>query len=266
VDNLANAAVSGSGADVTAVAPPVTVNIGGTAPTVATLTLPNDMDTDAITTMAVLNADGTLTPVPTRVNADGSVVVLASGNVTLVPLSVEAHFTDLLFTEQYVDVAEEINRAASLMIVVGHGNGIFAPNDQVTEQQAVTMFLRAMGVPVAYETALTTGQAHGLNAATAIPTAPMTRIDTAVLIVNALKDVGMKPSVTAAEANTLLAGFTDVSGLTTAERDSLAICVKLGIFKGYGNGKIGPDEILLRSHMASLAVRLQDVMLGTVSE
>jgi hypothetical protein len=127
------------------------------------------------------------------------------------------------------------------------------------------MFLRAIGVPVEYNTALTTGASHGLNVATAVPTAPMTRIATATLLVNALKDVGMKPAMTAAEADTVLASFYDLATLTEQEKIDLAICVKLGIFKGYGGsraGEIGPEEVLQRSHMASLSVRLQDVILG----
>jgi uncharacterized repeat protein (TIGR02543 family) len=262
VATAAEAAAASTGKTIAAAGPAVTV--AGTADTskITTITLPDAVDSDTITTMAVLNDDGTLTPVPTVVNEDGTVTALVTGSATLVPLNVEANFTDLNYTPEYAYVAEEINKAAAMMIIEGRGNGVFDPNAQVTTQESVTMFLRAVGVPVQYETALTTGQAHGLNSANAVPTAPTTRIDAAELIVNALKDVGMKPTVSEAETAALLAQFSDVSALSAEERQALAICVKLGIFKGYGNGTIGPKDLLLRSHMASLSVRLQNVILG----
>jgi GH18 family chitinase len=254
-----------SGASVAAVAEPVKVSTGATTPAVTTVTLPESVPAEEITTLAVVNADGSLTPVPTRVNTDGTVTALVSGDVTLVPLHVEPSFTDTDLGTAYVAVTEEINQAAAMMIVEGRGNGIFDPTAEVTTQESVTMFLRAIGVPVQYSSAMTTGTAHGLTTAAAIPGGPTTRIDAAALIVNALKDVGMKPSITAAEADTVLAGFYDLATLTEQEKIDLAICVKLGIFKGYGGsraGEIGPKEVLQRSHMASLSVRLQDVILG----
>ena len=42
----------------------------------------------------------------------------------------------------------------------------------------------------------------------------------------------------------------------------MAICVYLGIFKGAGDGLMNPNDELQRSQMASLAVRLQDAILG----
>ena len=42
----------------------------------------------------------------------------------------------------------------------------------------------------------------------------------------------------------------------------MAVTVELGIFRGAGGGLMNPDDILERSQMASLAVRLQSVILG----
>ena len=259
VAEVAAQAAVASGAAVTAVAPPVTVSVEERN-TVAMLTMPEDVDTSEITTMAVLNADGTLTPVPTRVDADGNVIVLVSGDVTLVPLSVEANFTDTAgHTEQ---VQREIERAASLMIVMGRGDGVFDPAAEVTGQEAATMFLRAMGVPVNYDTAVDTASERGLVDTSLDGGAPMTRVATAELIVGALSDVGMKPSMTQEDAAEILSRFTDLGDLTDDEMIAMAICVELGIFLGAGGGIMNPLDTLQRSQMASLAVRLQDVILG----
>ena len=230
--------------------------------TVAVLNLPDDIDTTKITTMAVLGDDGALTPIPTRVDENGIVTVLISGEVTLVPLSVEASFTDIAKISKAV--TQEITRAASLMIIQGRGNGIFDPSAKVTKQEAVTMFLRAIGVPVDYKTAMKTANEQELKIDEAAPREPMSRIETAELIVSALNSVGIEQKITPEEAEELLADFTDLDGLTDSETLSMALCVKLGIFLGAGNGLMNPHDTLLRSQMASLAVRLQDVILGAV--
>jgi len=90
----------------------------------------------------------------------------------------------------------------------------------------------------------------------------MSRIATAQLIVNALSDVGMQPFLTVADAREALADFADLGNLTDAEAVAMAITVELGIFQGAGDGLMNPSQTLQRSQMASLAVRMQDVILG----
>ncbi|MCL1829461.1 MAG: S-layer homology domain-containing protein [Oscillospiraceae bacterium] len=261
VSEAAAQAASASGVSIMQAGDPVAVS-AGEGKTVATLTLPDGTDTSKITTMAALNENGALTPVPTRVDAAGNVIVLISGDVVLVPLNVSAQFNDTFFGAEFTHVTDEINRAASLMIADGQGSGVFNPSAAVTAGEAATMLLRAMGAAVDWNTAADAAAAHGLIAAGVDIGEPMSRIDTAGMIVNALKDIGMQPTLTPDEANEILSGFTDLEGLSDAERVNLAACVKLGIFKGAGNGLMNPSGELTRAQTASLAVRLQDVILG----
>ena len=262
VSKLAVSAANGSGAVISAVGDPVAVPASGNELAVTTVSLPYTIGASIITTMAVLNDDdSSLTPVPTRVNKKGDVTVLISGDVTLVPLSVQANFIDTDFGSAYIKTTQEIKRAASLLIVEGIGGGKFAPNQPVTTQQAVTMFLRAIGIPVDYTTAMKTGAKRGLIGSDAAASAVMTRIETAKLIANALRAIGIDVSLAQSEIDSLLGVFNDISGLTATERENLAICVNLGIFQGAGNEVMNPKGMLLRSQMASLAVRLQDVIL-----
>ena len=263
VSKLAAASAKDYGADIKTVGNPVSVSPSGTGSTVTTIALPYTIGTSKITTMAVLSEDGELTPVPTRLDTDGKVTVLISGNVTLIPLNVQVKFTDTNFGGSYLKATEEIERAASLLIVKGVGSGRFAPNKPVTGQQGVTMFLRAMGIPIDYSSAMDTGKEYGLTGEGVTAGAPLTRIQTAELIVAALKNVGISIPLEEEETDSLLAAFKDISGLSAAERDNLAVCVKLGIYQGAGEDKMNPRSELQRSQMASLAVRLQDVIFLT---
>lgn len=270
-ESLANTSVS-----ISAVAPPFMVKPSkdGSEPYAVTLTIQPDEDKAAFTTMAIVNADGTLTPAPTRVNDNGTVTVIVRGEVTLVPVNVKSSFKD---TSGHYAKAE-IDRAAELMLINGTGNSRFAPSSPVTVAEAGTIFLRALGIPANeaapavngvtqkewYAVHINTAAEHELidvTAPNAGPDSPMTRIRTASLIANALKALNMDPKMPLQEAEKWLKDFTDLEGLTESERMDLAISVKLGIFRGNGDGTMKPDAALQRAHLASLAVRLQDYIL-----
>ena len=138
------------------------------------------------------------------------------------------------------------------------------------------MFLNALGMPIDDEApavggvnqnawfadAINTAAQNGLISGSINPTEPMTRIQTAELIYTALDALGMKPTMTADRAKEVLSGFTDVGHLTDEQMIWMGVLVELGIFQGNGNGTMTPDAVLQRVHMASLAVRVQDLILG----
>jgi len=262
---VSNAAVSlrtASGATLRTVAPPVTVSVEDEN-TAARLSLPQGYNTADMTTMAMLNEDGTLTPVPTRVDGYGNVLVLISGDVTLVPLNVEANFTDIDLGTQFEHVTEEINRAASMMIVQGRGNGRFVPDALVTGREAVTMILRAMGVPVEWATAMETAAVYGLiDEDTIAADDVISRIETAIMVSKALYSLGLNYDISPAYAVERLSGFSDIIYLSDDEMVALATTVDFGIFRDVGGGTLSPDQSLQRSAIASLVVRMQDVFLG----
>ena len=255
---VAEAAAAVSGATIVSVAPPIFVEVE-LAYTVATVTMPEGVDTSEITTMAILNPDGTLTAVPTRIDADGNVVVLVREDAILVALNVQAAFIDIGGLASHV--IAEINEAASLKIIEGRGGGVFDPLAGVTGREAVTMFLRAIGVQTSYRTSVATATANGFVGGNFNGALLMTRVEAARLIVSILDDMGLVPELTQEEIDELLADFADLYYLTDAERFIMAVVVKNGIFHGVGGGHMLPFDIVTRSQMASLAVRTQDVIL-----
>jgi len=245
--------------DVEQVGPAIAVKLPKQEPSVVTLaSLPEDVNPAEVTVMAILNDDGTLTPVPTRI-IGGKIVVVLHKDATLVPLAVKATFGDLSHVSEAV--RNEILKAASLAIVEGFPGGDFKPSEQVTVQQAVAMFLRAAGIKVDYATALATGVDNKIIADGMTAGAPMSRIQTAQLLVNVLVHFGHTCAMTDELIDDYLATFPDVDELSAAERKAMASCVKHGIFKGHTDGTMRPTEVLNRSQMASLAVRVQEELI-----
>jgi len=76
--------------------------------------------------------------------------------------------------------------------------------------------------------------------------------------VNVLVHFGHTCALTEELIEDYLAAFPDVDELSAAEQKALASCVKHGIFKGHTDGTMRPGEVLNRSQMASLAVRVQE--------
>ena len=263
-ENLAEDAADRWGAEITKPGDAIVIELPEDEPTIVTIPEDSfDYDTDEITVMAVLNPDGTLTPIPTRIAANGDVIVLLDKDAILVPLSVWATFSDI--QQMLPHVREEIEGAASLMIIEGYPDGTFKPGQQITVQEAVTMFLRASGIPVEWATAMATGVANDFIPEGMTANAPMTRIQAAYLIVNALKHFGFGYELEADDVDALLEQFSDMAALSEADREAMAICVKLRIFRGMDATTMNPNGILNRSQMASTAVRMQDVLMGRVT-
>jgi len=190
-------------------------------------------------------------------------------DLRLIPVS--AGFTDI--AGHWAEA--EIKEAASRGLVNGIGGGKFDPDAPLAAEHAYTAFLRAMNVAVDPKAPAAGGANQSAWYAQAVNTAAqcgmlvpgvelekqMTRIQTAGLIVNALKYLGKAPEMTEAEAGELLKNFTDLGGLSAAERIDLAICVELGIYRGSTDNTFSPGGMLQRAHIASLTVQLQDIIL-----
>ena len=267
VEALAEASMSAN-LTVEAVGDPISATLpasaaANVAAVVSVVAPDNTLDTSALTVMAVLNDDMTLTPVPTKV-VGGIVLVVLRDDAILVPLSMTPNFTDISGVGG-AGVQDEINIAASLGIINGIGGGLFAPSQSVTASQAVTMFMRAIGFPTSGNTIANANSdagmvlTEGLDVDVAADV--FSRTNTAGLIVNAMNELGMDYAL-AQPPDAILADFTDLSELTEQEREWFAVCVELGIFKGYGNGLMGAEDNLTRSQMASLAVRVQNLIMA----
>jgi hypothetical protein len=265
--NTAAGAAESNNISIVAAGPPVNVS-AGESPTITNI--PN-IEAEGATVLAILNDDGTLTPVMTVINEDGTMTALISGDVTLVPLAVEADFNDV----EGHWAEEAINRAASLMLVEGTGGGSYSPAAEVTGGQAVTLFMRMLAMSVDADAppvdgidqdawfagAVNTGVQNGLMP-DVDPSEPMSRLQMAELISNALRIVGRKPDMSVEQAKEILAGFTDMEHLTDEQIVFMGILVQIGIFQGNGDGTMAPDAVLRRSHLATLALRVQDYIMG----
>lgn len=110
-----------------------------------TIAIPDGVDPSKITTGVVMDPDGTVRHVPTKVTVIDGKYYAVINSLTNSLYSVVWH--PLEFKDAANHWAKEaINDMGSRMVISGVGNGMFGPMDKITREQAMTMIARAMNI------------------------------------------------------------------------------------------------------------------------
>jgi hypothetical protein len=171
----------------------------------------------------------------------------ASSNFT------ENQITNSLTEAGVTDVEADYWAAGSIVVMIEQGylapdsNGNINPNSSVPSSTAVAVFAKVLGIADKNDTteqAVQKAKENGLVDAT-LPS-QMTRLEFARMLATAL---GIQP---ASDVNP----FSDCGSLSQADQKLLAGLYKAGVFKGYGDGSFGPDDVLTTAQLAVLVDRL----------
>ncbi|GIO16397.1 hypothetical protein J19TS2_59520 [Cohnella xylanilytica] len=170
---------------------------------------------------------------------------------------------------------EDIILMANKLLVEGRGQGLFVPDDSVSRAEFAAMLVRALGLedepdgstpfrdvaPGAwYAGAVRAAQQHqlvvGFEDGTFRPTEPITREQTAVMIVRAMEYAGSVPVAdgTAAEM------FGDAADIAPWARDAVDRLTGASIIRGLTETKFGPREHASRAQSAALLKRTLQAM------
>ena len=236
------------------------------------IALPAGTGAAQVTTAVVLNADGTLTHVPTRfVTADGTTyaVVNSLSNST---------YALVLSPKTFADVEnhwskQDVNDMASRQIVQGVTDKEFQPDQSITRAEFVAIMVRALGLkPTAegdmpkdvqasdwYAGVVQTGLSYklinGYEDGSFRPDLTITRKEAAAVVARALTIAKLNNGITDSEAKKQLEFFKDGSLVPEWAKNDLAAAVKNQILQG-DNGRILPDDNVTRAQTAAMMRRL----------
>jgi beta-glucosidase len=221
-------------------------------------------------TLALVGADGKLTPVPSKValDADGNTVIkaLVSVSGTYVPVSSARQFSDVPVSAWY---ASNVDKANGLLLINGVSETLMKPAAATTAAQTLMVALNVLGItpePQAGDTKWYDAVVRAANEAGLIDSAAlksdytMTREAMAGVLVNALAYAGVDTKLGTAETNTLLAAFKDASKLSADKRTAMAVAVKYGIFRGTPDGRLLGADALTRAELAAVALRTYETV------
>ncbi|MFC5404740.1 immunoglobulin-like domain-containing protein [Cohnella soli] len=238
-----------------------------------TIAIPDGVDPKKITTGVVVNSDGTVRHVPTK-------IVLIDGKYYAVINSLtNSMYSVVWHPVEFNDVAGHwaqiaVNDMGSRMIIEGTGGGQFSPNRDITRAEFTAIIVRALGLKLEngsmsfsdvkttdwYSNAIQTAYAYGLiggnNDGTFCPNDKITREQAMVILSKAMKITGLKSKLSAQSGDATLRLFTDASEVSAWAQSSVADNIQAGIASGKSATKLAPKDFMTRAEVATIIQRL----------
>ncbi|SCZ05615.1 S-layer homology domain-containing protein [Paenibacillus polysaccharolyticus] len=238
-----------------------------------TITLPKDTDGSKITTGVVLQADGTMLHVPTKVikgTTNDAAVINSLTNSTYALIYHPATFTDISNHWSRTDVED----LASRLVVEGAGDNTFAPDRSITRAEFTAVLLRGLGLhsPESavtttftdvkadswYEnevqTAISYGLISGYTDNSFRPNEEISRAEAMTIVARAMKLVDLAKADASETAN-LLGAYSDGSKVQAWAAEPVASAIKQGLVQG-ADGKLMADADISRAQTAAIVKRL----------
>jgi hypothetical protein len=236
------------------------------------IVLPDGTTTSQITTGVVLNADGTLTHVPTKISTIDGKTTATINSLT------NSSYAVVLSPKSFADVEthwskQDVNDMASRQVVQGVTDTTFQPDKAITRAEFIAIMVRALGLKSGmgsetpkdvqasdwYAGVVKTGVSYklisGYEDGTFRPNLTITRKEAAAIIARALTIAKLNKGLTGEEVTKQLEFFTDGSTIPAWAKNDLAIAVKNNILQG-ADGKISADDNVTRAQSAAMLRRL----------
>ncbi|REE67346.1 S-layer family protein, partial [Paenibacillus taihuensis] len=233
--------------------------------------LPEGFDLNHITTGVVIESDGSVRHVPTKVTLiDGRyhavINSLSNSNYAIVwhPRS----YSDT--TGHWAEMS--IQDLGSRMIIEGEGDDHFIPNTPITRAEFATSLVRALGLQLVHgaspfndvdvkdwynvtvDTAIRYHLADGFEDGTFRPGDAITREQAMTMLSNAMAYTGRKVKVV--ETSESLSVFRDSSAISPWAANGVIDCLNQGIVKGRSVQELAPQGYITRAEAATMIQRL----------
>ena len=235
--------------------------------------IPEGVDPGKITTGVIVDTDGTVRHVPTKVVVIDGVYYAVINSLTNSTYTVI--YSPVEFTDVETHWAENaINDMGSRLIVSGVGNGLFDPDSEITRAEFAAIIVRALGLEAGtgetvftdvaqskwyagyVGTASSYGIITGYDGATFGPDDTITREQAMVMIARAMAITGLGNGLSDVGIDTLSDGYADANIVSEYAKASIASCINTGVITGVPGNRIAPKENITRAQAAAIIQRL----------
>jgi len=238
-----------------------------------TIAIPDGVDPQRVTTGIVVDPDGSVRHVPTRVvERDGRFYAEISSltNSTYAVVANPAVFSDT--AGHWAEAA--ITRIGSRLIVNGTGGGLFLPDRDVTRAEFAAMIVRGLGLGPqrgdsgfadvtetdwcfrAIRTAAAYRLIDGNGDGTFRPDATITREQAMRIVANAMAVTGLADRLQAQSTDAALLPYRDAEQVSSWAASGVAANIEAGIVAGRSDGELAPKAFLTRAEAAAIVERL----------
>ncbi|WP_084224613.1 Ig-like domain-containing protein [Paenibacillus pectinilyticus] len=238
-----------------------------------TITIPDEVDPNKITTGVVVEPDGSVRHVPTKVRHINGKYEAQINSLTNSTYAVVWH------PLEFSDVANHwaknaVNDMGSRMVVDGTGNGMFSPDRDITRAEFTAIVVRGLGLKLesgvtpfsdvktadwyssAVITAYSYGLISGLDDGTFRPNDTITREQAMVILSKAMEITALKDKLLEQSAEATLRPFEDAVGVSSWAQSSVADSVQAGVVFGRSETLLVPKGYLTRGEVATMMQRL----------
>ncbi|WP_339307120.1 S-layer homology domain-containing protein [Paenibacillus sp. FSL R5-0519] len=237
-----------------------------------TIALPANVDPNRITTGVVVDAEGTVRHVPTKITQSNGVYQAQINSLTNSVYAVIWHphtFTDV--AQHWAET--EVNDMGARMVIEGITDTTFEPNRGVTRAEFAAILVRGLGLkPVeqlssfndvsgsewyadAVNAAASYGLIDGYEDGTFRPQAQITRQEAMVLIARAMTVTGMETAASAGNVQQW-SDYADAEQVASWAKEAVASSISTGLVSGRGKDTIAPNQSITRAETAVIIRRL----------
>lgn len=232
-----------------------------------TVAIPEGIDASKITTGVVVESDGTVRHVPTKIVIIDGKYYAQINSLTNSIYSVIWHPIEFKDVEKHW-AKDAVNEMGSRMVISGTGGDMFEPDRNITRAEFAAIIVRALGlgsvsgktlfkdvsgadwyngsVITAAEYKIISGYGNGKFG----PNDRITREQAMSMVANAMKLTGMTVEFTDVESDSLLAGYADSNKASEWAMAGIVKCVKSGLVSGKSDGTLAPKDEITRAEVA----------------
>lgn len=237
------------------------------------IAIPDGVDPNKITTGVVVESDGTVRHVPTKI------VVIDGKYYAKVNSLTNSTYSIVWHPLEFKDVAQHwakdaVNNMGARMVISGTGNDMFNPDQDITRAEFAAIMVRGLGLKLenvatpfadvkasdwysgAIQTAYTYNLISGFEDGTFHPMDKITREQAMVIIAKAMKITDLKAKQPSKEAGELLSPFADANNASEWAKPSIADCLQAGIVSGRNSTQLAPKAYITRAEVAAIVQRL----------
>ncbi|GMK45809.1 hypothetical protein PghCCS26_29370 [Paenibacillus glycanilyticus] len=237
------------------------------------IAIPDNMAQNPELTAIVVEPDGAVRPVPTKlVSIEGKryAVINSRTNSLYALVSKSVSFSDM--SNHWSKNA--VNDMASRLIVGGAGDGLFYPNKAITRAEFAAIIVRALGLRMEngassfsdvkasawYSDDVQTAYSHqlinGYPVGSFHPNDSITREQAMTIIAKAMTLTGIQTDLQESSVNALINAFSDKSKISAWATSGIAACLQAGIVSGQSASILAPASNITRAEAVVMIQRL----------
>ncbi|WP_281888705.1 InlB B-repeat-containing protein [Paenibacillus sp. YYML68] len=237
------------------------------------IVLPQGVDPAKVTTSIVVEADGTVRHVPTKVTkVDGAyyAVVNSFSNSTYSVIWNPKQFSDV--EKHWAKSA--VNDMGSRLVINGVSEGAFAPDQSITRAELAAILVRSLGLKLetgsapftdvadsdwfhsAVKTAHSSGLISGYEDGTFRPADLVTREQAMTMLAKAMSMTKLQSKLGTKTADDLLKPYADSESASAWALAAIADCLQAGLVSGRSSTELAPQATMTRAEVAAIVQRL----------